>query len=88
MFKQEIVVKNKTGLHARPAAQFVELASKFKSEISVVNDGEKVNAKSIIGIMSGGIGEGTEISIEAEGSDEQEAVMALIQLVESKFGEA
>ena len=88
MFKQEIVVQNKTGLHARPAAQFVELASKFKSEISVVNDGDKVNAKSIIGIMSGGIGEGAEISIEAEGSDEQEAVMALIQLVESKFGEA
>lgn len=90
MFRQEIVVQNKTGLHARPAAQFVELASKYKSEISILSEGngDKINAKSIIGIMSGGIGEGSKIAIEAEGGDEQEAVTALVELVESKFGEA
>ncbi|MGB7604561.1 MAG: HPr family phosphocarrier protein [Lutisporaceae bacterium] len=90
MVKQTIVVQNETGLHARPAARFVQLASKFKSEISVlkVEEGERINAKSIMGIMSGGISQGTLISIEAEGEDEDEAVASLIRLVESNLDEA
>lgn len=90
MVKREIMVDNETGLHARPAAQFVQLASKYKSEIFVlkVEQQERVNAKSIIGIMAGGISKGTLISIEAEGPDENEAVSSLAELVQSKFGEA
>ena len=90
MVKREIMVDNETGLHARPAAQFVQLASKYKSEIFVmkVEQQERINAKSIIGIMAGGISKGTLISIEAEGADEKEAVSSLAELIQGKFGEA
>lgn len=89
MVNQEIVVQNETGLHARPAAQFVQLASKYKSEVFVVKleQGERINAKSIIGIMAGGITKGTGISVEVSGEDENEALAALIELIQSKFGE-
>jgi len=89
MVKQTIIVQNKTGLHARPASQFVQLASKFKSEISIrkVKEEVNINAKSIMGIMAGGISQGTLISIEADGEDENEAVASLIELVEGCFDE-
>lgn len=87
MVKKEITVLNATGLHARPASMFVQTAGKFKSKIFVVKDGNSINAKSIMGIMAGGISQGTTIEIEAEGEDETEAVNALIQLISDKFGE-
>lgn len=87
MFSKEITIMNATGLHARPASMFVQEAGKYKSEVNVVKDGKKINAKSIMGIMAGGLAKGTVISIEAEGEDEQQAVDALIALVENKFGE-
>ncbi len=81
MSKSPAVVRLKTGLHARPAALFVQEANKFSSEIFVEKDEKKVNAKSIMGIMSLAISTGTEISISAEGADSDQAVTALVALV-------
>ncbi|NLZ52077.1 MAG: HPr family phosphocarrier protein [Thermoanaerobacteraceae bacterium] len=87
MFQQNVIVKNKTGLHARPAALFVQTANKFKSEIFIEKQGKKVNAKSIMGVMSLAVSQGTEIVVSAQGEDEREAVNKLVELIESKFGE-
>ncbi|KXG78573.1 HPr-like protein Crh [Fervidicola ferrireducens] len=87
MYEKTVVVKNKTGLHARPAAMFVQTANKFKSEIFIEKEGKKVNAKSIMGVMSLAVSQGTTITISAQGEDEKDAVEALVELVESKFGE-
>ena len=89
MYKQVTIVSNETGIHARPATEFVTLAKKFQSDISVsrVGDSSAANAKSVVRILAAGLKRGTEIEISAEGSDEKEAVDALIQLVESGFGE-
>lgn len=81
MPRRPVVVKLKTGLHARPAALFVQEANKFSSEVFVEKDEKKVNAKSIMGIMSLAISSGTEIYISAEGSDAEQAVIALSELV-------
>ncbi|MFD2670997.1 HPr family phosphocarrier protein [Marinicrinis sediminis] len=81
MTRRPVVVKLKTGLHARPAALFVQEANKFSSEIFVEKDDKKVNAKSIMGIMSLAISSGTEIHISGEGSDAEQAVTALTELV-------
>lgn len=81
MSKQPVVVKLKTGLHARPAALFVQEANKFSSEVFVEKDEKKVNAKSIMGIMSLAISSGTEIYISAEGSDAEQAIQSLVAFV-------
>lgn len=81
MTKQPVVVKLKTGLHARPAALFVQEANKFTSEVFVEKNEKKVNAKSIMGIMSLAISSGTEIYISADGADADQAVNALVALV-------
>ncbi|HEY3316705.1 MAG TPA: HPr family phosphocarrier protein [Bacillota bacterium] len=87
MAKAEVTITNSVGLHARPAAQFVQAANKFKSRINVAKDDLKVNAKSIIGVLSLGAGKGAKIVLEASGEDEAEAVAALKSLIESGFGE-
>lgn len=87
MYKIEVVVKNETGLHARPASMFVKEANKFTSEILVTKDVNEYNAKSILGLLTMGAKKGDKITIKAEGEDEREAVDALISLVESNFGE-
>jgi catabolite repression HPr-like protein len=81
MSKRPVVVKLRTGLHARPAALFVQEANKFSSEVFVEKDEKKVNAKSIMGIMSLAISSGTEVIISAEGADSEQAVNALAVLV-------
>jgi catabolite repression HPr-like protein len=81
MTKRPVVVKLRTGLHARPAALFVQEANKFSSEIFVEKDEKKVNAKSIMGIMSLAISSGTEVYISAEGPDSEQAVTALAALI-------
>ena len=65
MVKKEVTVLNATGLHARPASMFVQTAGKFKSKIFVIKEGNAINAKSIMGIMAGGISQGTTIEIQA-----------------------
>lgn len=87
MYSKEVTITNKTGLHARPASEFVKQASKFKSNITLECKGKKVNAKSIINVLSVGIAAGSQILINAEGEDEKEAVEALTVLIESNFGE-
>jgi len=87
MYKEEVVLKNETGLHARPASLFVKEASKFSSNIKVFKDGKEYNAKSIMGILSMGAGKGDAITIQAEGEDEKEAVKALVDLVNDNFNE-
>ena len=79
--KKKIVVKNKQGLHARPAALFVQLANKFDSQIAVEKDDEKINGKSIMGILMLAAEKGSEITIIAEGDDAQEALDALEDLI-------
>ncbi len=82
-----VTVSNQTGLHARPASLFVQKAARFKSDIDVLLNEKRINAKSIMGILSAGIGQGVEIIIEAEGEDAEDAVDALVALVNEKFGE-
>ncbi|QCT72933.1 HPr family phosphocarrier protein [Eubacterium maltosivorans] len=87
MVNKVVTITNATGLHARPASMFVQTAGKYRSKIEVVKGDARLNAKSIMGIMSGGIAQGTTVTIEADGEDEQEALEALVALVQSNFGE-
>lgn len=87
MYSESIVVQNKTGLHARPAASFVQTASKFKSNITIEKDLKQANAKSILSLLSIGASMGCTVIITAEGEDENQAVTTLIELIRSKFGE-
>ena len=83
----ETVIKNRLGLHARPAAMFVREANRHKCEIHVEKDGETINGKSIMGLMMLAAGMGSRIRITATGPGAQEAVQALLHLVERKFDE-
>ena len=89
MYSRSTTVINRTGLHARPASDFIACSSKFKSKITIkrANDEDEANAKSIVMLLSLGLGHGTVITITAKGEDEVEAVDALIELVDSGFGE-
>ena len=87
MISKNVVVTNKTGIHARPASMFISAASKFKSDITLTKNGKTGSAKSIISLLGLAITKGSEITISANGVDENEAVEALVKLVESKFAE-
>jgi len=87
VFSTTVTVPNRLGIHARPAAQIVKLASMFLSEISLVVGHDQVNAKSIMGVMTLAAGAGTKVSISADGSDERKAVESLADLFETGFGE-
>jgi len=81
LIKKELIVKNKQGLHARPAALFVQVANKFDARISVRRDREEVNGKSIMGILMLGAEKGSSIVIEAEGQDAHLAIIELEKIV-------
>lgn len=85
--KKDVLVQNQVGLHARPATFFIQKANEFKSSIWVEKDERRVNAKSLLGVLSLGITKGTTITLLADGSDEKEAVAALSELVSGNFGE-
>ena len=87
MCVKEVLVQNQVGLHARPATFFIQKANEFKSSIWVEKEECRVNAKSLLGVLSLGIVGGTNIRIIADGSDEEEAVNSLVELVESGFAE-
>lgn len=87
MLSKEVVVQNQVGLHARPATFFIQKANEFKSSIWVEKDERKVNAKSLLGVLSLGITKGTSINIIADGSDEKDAVEVLVHLIASNFAE-
>ena len=80
-------IKNRLGLHARAAAKFVHVATRFRSQVRVARDGRVMDGKSIMGILLLAAAYGTTISISADGPDEADAIAALCQLVDSAFGE-
>ncbi len=85
MYMKEVVIQNQVGLHARPATFFIQKANEYKSSIWVERDSRRVNAKSLLGVLSLGITKGLSISIIAEGSDEEQAVNDLVELISSNF---
>ncbi len=87
MVSKEIVVQNQVGLHARPATFFIQKANEFTSGIWISKDDRKVNAKSLLGVLSLGVTRGTSITVIADGADEEAAVNELANLVESNFAE-
>ncbi|MBE6781652.1 MAG: HPr family phosphocarrier protein [Ruminococcaceae bacterium] len=87
MCVKEVVINNQVGLHARPATFFIQKANEFKSTVWVEKEERRVNAKSLLGVLSLGIVGGTKISIIVDGPDEESALNALVELVETGFGD-
>ena len=87
MIQTRIQISNKLGLHARASAKLTKLAGGFKSEIHLSRNGRRVNAKSIMGVMMLAAGLGSEVELEVDGADEEEAMTALRSLIDAKFGE-
>ncbi len=87
MIQTRIQISNKLGLHARASAKLTKLAGSFSSEIHLSRNGRRVNAKSIMGVMMLAAGLGSEVEIETDGEDEQQAMDALRGLIDAKFGE-
>ncbi|MBZ5559256.1 MAG: HPr family phosphocarrier protein [Acidobacteriia bacterium] len=87
MTAQAVTVVNQLGMHARAAAKFVHVATRFESRVKVARDGREMDGKSIMGILLLAAARGSTITISADGADEQDAVRALVALVESGFGE-
>ncbi|MDR2177486.1 MAG: HPr family phosphocarrier protein [Treponema sp.] len=87
MTEQKITVTNRAGIHARPAALLVQAINKFKCNVYLEKGNDRINAKSIMGVITLGAGYGTQLTIRAEGEDETQAVEAIVRLFESKFEE-
>jgi phosphocarrier protein len=87
MQRREIEIVNKLGLHARAAAKLTQLAARFASDVDVMRNGRKVNAKSIMGVMMLAAGKGSKITLEIAGPDEEQAMEALCALISDRFGE-
>lgn len=87
MTEMEVMITNATGLHARPAAQFVQKAASFKSKIKIAGNNKVADAKSILAVMGMGLTQNTKLTIAADGEDEEKCIAALKELIESNFGE-
>ncbi|NGP89785.1 HPr family phosphocarrier protein [Fodinibius halophilus] len=87
MIKKNVTIVNDAGLHARPAAAMVKLASKYESDFYIHMYGYKVNGKSILGVMTLAAEKGAELELELDGEDEEEALEAIVELIDSGFGE-
>jgi len=87
MIERIVTIKNKLGLHARPAALFVQTAAKFSSQIKIIKDGQEVDGKSIMGLMTLAAAFNTQLKLLANGSDENEAINELVGIFENGFGE-
>lgn len=87
MLTREVTINNQVGLHARPATFFIQKANEFKSSIWIEKDDRKVNAKSLLGVLSLGIVKGTSVNLVADGNDEKEALNTLAALIASDFTE-
>lgn len=87
MFSKEVIVNNQVGLHARPATFFIQKANEYKCSIWVEKDERRVNAKSLLGVLSLGIVKGSSINLIADGPDEEEAVGALSEMISTNFSE-
>lgn len=87
MVKQEVTITNNIGLHARPATFFIQKANTFKSSIWIEKDDRRVNAKSLLGVLSMGIAKGMTVTLIADGQDDAEAISVLVALVQTGFAE-
>ena len=87
MIRSTATISNKLGLHARASAKFTKLAGGFASEVHMTRNGRRINAKSIMGVMMLAAGMGSEVELETEGVDEQDAMAALLAMIKDKFGE-
>lgn len=87
MVERHVTIQNRNGLHARPAAQLVHLASSFSCDVSLQVSGNLVDAKSILGILQLGAAQGTDLLVVCEGADEQPAAVAITELITNGFGE-
>lgn len=87
MEEREVVIKNRAGIHARPAALIVQTANQFESQISFEKDNDRINGKSIMGIITLGAAYNTKLKVIAEGDDERNAVEAIVELFENRFEE-
>ena len=87
MLEKSVTIKNKMGLHARPAAMLVQAASQFKSKIKILKGDQEVDGKSIMGLMTLAASSGSSLGFVVDGDDEEKAMNVLVQLVESGFGE-
>ena len=87
MVEREVVIKNRSGLHTRPAATLVKAAAKFKSDFYILKDGAEINGKSIIGVMTLAAEQGSKLTLQFSGDDEQDAANAVVGLFERGFDE-
>lgn len=87
MLSRDCVISNKLGLHARASAKLTQLAARFKSEVWLTRNGRRVNAKSIMGVMMLAAGKGAAVTLETDGPDENDAMSALVTLIDNKFDE-
>ena len=88
MQQQEVEIVNKLGLHARASAKLTQLAGSYQCEVWLSRNGRRVNAKSIMGVMMLAAAKGSKLAIETSGCDEEDAMQALIELINQKFGES
>ena len=87
MVEHKLIIQNRYGLHARPAALFVEIASKYDADVKIIKDGVEVNGKSIMGLLILAAEKGNEIILRSNGKDEADLIQALVALLEGKFNE-
>ena len=87
MVQKEVIIRNRAGIHARPAAMIVQAANEFDSQIYLEKDGNRINGKSIMGIITLGAGYKTALQVIAEGTDEEKALDAIVTLFENRFEE-
>ncbi len=87
MLEREVLIINKLGLHARASAKLTQTAARFRSEVWIARNGRRVNGKSIMGVMMLAAAKGTSITVDTEGDDEEDAMKAIVALIEDKFGE-
>lgn len=87
MISRDFIISNKLGLHARPSAQLTQTAARFASDIHISRNGRRVNAKSIMGVMMLAAGQGSTVTVEAQGEDAEAALQAIGELIAGRFGE-
>ncbi len=87
MLKKKVLIRNKLGLHARAAVKFVNLANRFRSSVKIEKDGNEIDGKSILGILTLAAVQGSQITLKVSGDDEEKALEALVALIDNKFQE-
>jgi phosphotransferase system HPr (HPr) family protein len=87
MVEQDLLIRNKLGLHARAAAKLVQVASEYSCDVMLKKDGEEIDAKSILGVLALGAAQGMTLGVVCDGEEEEQALAAVTELIENRFGE-